>query len=251
MIKSDKEKYWGDRAAEYSHFKWANDREYLNEFLNACEFGRDDYVLDLGCGTGLVTKEIAMFVRRVIGLDNSKEMLNQCDGNFNLMIGDARDNPFPDEVFDRVIARNIFHHMTNGIMEGLKETHRVLKTGGRLIVGERVPPSDEVLDEYKEIMKLKDNRIVFTEEKLRGFIMCLGFKVIKSFPVWIKEMSVRGWLNKSGLSDGVKMEIFRRHYNGSDEFKKAHHLEERVNSNLEIVDCIINIKNIVVVAEKQ
>lgn len=249
MIKSDKEKYWGDRAAEYSDFKWANDREYLNEFLNACEFGRDDYVLDLGCGTGLVTKEIAMFVRRVIGLDNSKEMLAQCDGSFNLMIGDARDNPFPDGVFDRVIARNIFHHMTDGLVDGMRETCRVLKRGGRLVIGERVPPSDEVRKEYAEIMALKDDRVIFTEDNLKGLVSCADFMVIKSFPVWIRGVSVRDWLNKSGLSEEARLEIFDRHANGSKEFKEAHSLVISWK-DYSTFDCEINIKNIVVVAEK-
>jgi hypothetical protein len=134
--------------------------------------------------------------------------------------------------------------MTSSLLNGARESYRVLRHGGRIIVGERVPPSDEVRDEYKDMIRLKDNRVVFTENKLRSLLMAVGFRIVKSFPVWIGRISVRDWLNKCNVPRKVWDEIYDRHLNGSDEFKKAHRMEIIPG------DMFIDIKNIVIVAEK-
>ncbi len=254
MIRSDKEQYWRDRASRYSGFKWANDKGYLKAFIEACDFRKTDLVLEVGCGTGIVSRAALPLAGRVIGLDNSKEMLSQCDGEFSLMFGDVADIPFPDQTFDKVLARNVFHHVTHELKKGLDECHRVLKRGGKIIVGERVPPSDskQVYIEYREMLRLKDERIIFDEDKLRYFLICSGFGNLHFLPFWIKGFSVREWLENSGLDDSVQSEIWNRHINGSDEFKEASHMrftEERVCDKMGEIDCVIDIKNLIVVGE--
>jgi ubiquinone/menaquinone biosynthesis C-methylase UbiE len=245
VIRSNKEKYWRDRASRYSGFKWANDHEYKWTFISACDLKKSDWVLDVGCGPGIMTRVVLPLVDRVIGLDDSKEMLTQCDGEFNFMFGDARDIPFPDRTFDKVLARNVFHHMTKALRIGMGECHRVLKPGGRIIIGERTPPSDsrQVHVEYREMLRLKDERHTFTEDSLRYFLINSGFGNLSFSTFWIKGFDVREWLENSGLSDGVQAEIWDRHVNGSQEFKEA--------SRMKIAEgnCVVDIKNLIVVGE--
>ena len=254
MIRSDKEKYWRDRASRYSGFKWANDEGYLRSFISACDFQLTDWVLDVGCGPGIVSKEASHVAHRVIGLDNSKEMLTECEGDFNLMFGDVGDIPFPAQTFDKVLARNVFHHMTKNLRDGMRECRRVLKPGGRIIIGERVPPADskQVYIEYREMLRLKDERIIFDEDKLRYFLISSGFGNLHFLPFWIKGFSVREWLENSGLDDDVQMEIWNRHVNGSDEFKEASHMrftDEPICEKKGIAHCHIDLKNLIVVGE--
>lgn len=145
-----------------------------------------------------------------------------------------------NESFDKVIARNVFHHIYLDVEKAAEECCRVTKEGGAIIVGERVPPADEVRQEYEQILILKDQRIVFTESSLWSLLATAGFKILKSRDVWIRNLSVRSWLRKSGLSKEIQEKIFALHVCGSEAFRKAH--------NLKIVgdDCFIDIKSVIV-----
>lgn len=242
---SKKEEYWRDRAAEYSGFKWANDEGYLLAFIAACDLKQEDRVLDLGCGPGIVAREVAKTVDCIVGLDNSKDMLLECDGSYNLLLADAGANPFPDFSFDKVLARNIFHHMTENLLQGARESYRVLKTGGHIIVGERIPPSANLLGEWRSMLALKDERICFTAQELFRLLDAVGFKVLHSFPFWNRRISVRTWLGKTGLPIRTQADIFERHVSGTQAFR------EGLNMTISHGDCTIDIKNIIMVAERR
>jgi predicted SAM-dependent methyltransferase len=58
-------------------------------------------------------------------------------------VGDARDlSAFPDGTFDEVYASHVLEHLDyhEEVLKALREWHRVLKAGGRLLVG--VPDMD-------------------------------------------------------------------------------------------------------------
>jgi len=244
MIRTDKQQYWKDRASQYRGFKWANDPAYLSALVKVCKPKRGEWILDVGVGTGLVAEAILPFASRVVGIDNSKEMIAQCNGKFNVMFCDARDIPYPDGSFDKIIARNVFHHIIEGLQDAANECYRVLKKGGRIIIGERTPPSDETRTEYEAIFKLKDKRNVFIEDHLTNLIETAGFTFVDSKALWIRGFSVRTWLEKSGLPDDVKDKIYALHVSGSDNLKRAYKMKERDG------DCLIDIKNVIVVGEK-
>ena len=244
MIETDKERYWKDRASQYGAFKWANNSSYLSAFIKACAFEKENWILDAGVGIGLVAKAILPFVSKVVGIDNSKDMLTQCNGNFNLMFCDVRDIPYPDGSFDKIIARNIFHHVTERLQVAMNECHRVLKESGRIIIGERIPPSDETKEEYEAIFRLKDKRVVFIEDDLIELLKKTGFTFMHSKIHWIRGLSVKTWLAKSGLPDETQGKIFALHINGSNELKEAYSMKIRDD------DCFIDIKNLILVGEK-
>jgi SAM-dependent methyltransferase len=77
--------------------------------------GRGDEVLDIGCGTGLTTREAARAAApgRVLGLDISERMLERARqlteaeglGNVRYELGDAQVHPFERASFDVAISR--------------------------------------------------------------------------------------------------------------------------------------------------
>lgn len=77
-------------------------------------------VLDVGCGTGLITKQIP----NAIGLDNSWEMLSQYQGE--KVLADAHEIPFPDKSFDTVISLTVLQDVEKPLTV-LKEMKRVGK----------------------------------------------------------------------------------------------------------------------------
>ncbi len=157
---------------------------------------------------------------------------------------DIRDSIFCDNVFDKVTARMVFHHITERTQEAMDECYRILKTGGKMILSEGVPPIPEVKEDYKRIFKLKEKRLTFTEEDLVNLMKNSGFKNIRVFAHVMKNFSVRDWLNNSGLPRDKQNKIYELHVSGSEIFKKAYNMK-KVNG-----DCLIDTKNLILVGEK-
>ena len=105
------------------------------------ELERDpfDNVLDVGCGTGPVIELLARKYpeKHFVGLDITPAMIEvaQSKGlpNAEFVVGDAENLPFGDGSFDALLCSNSFHHYPNpGAF--LREAHRVLHPGGKLIL---------------------------------------------------------------------------------------------------------------------
>ena len=108
-------------------------------------------VLDVACGTGDFTIEIAQKAvkgSKVTGIDLSEGMMRIgrekiAAANVDAVLeqGDCEALKYPDNRFDRISVgfgvRN-FEHLTIG----LKEMHRVLKKGGKLVILELSVPSN-------------------------------------------------------------------------------------------------------------
>jgi len=99
---------------------------------------------DLGCGTGHLTRLLAPFVRRVIGVDASQAMLELARAhtsdlsNVDLRSGDLETLPLDNASLDAAILALVLHNVANpGIV--LREAARVLRPGGRLLVLDMMP----------------------------------------------------------------------------------------------------------------
>ena len=120
-----------------------------------------DAVLDIGCGAGvdsLVAARLVGATGRVVGLDVTPAMIERARAhqarlglaNLSFQVGDAEALPFPDNDFDAVISNGVFN-LALDKEKALRETHRVLKPGGRFMIADMVlvaalPPekSDQV-----------------------------------------------------------------------------------------------------------
>ncbi|MEU3397958.1 class I SAM-dependent methyltransferase [Streptomyces filamentosus] len=92
-------------------------------------------LLDLACGTGLVTERIARPGLRVLGADAAHAMLRTAAGRLpgRTVRADARRLPFPDASLDAVCAVWLLH-LVPFTGEVLAEAARVLRPGGVLAV---------------------------------------------------------------------------------------------------------------------
>jgi ubiquinone/menaquinone biosynthesis C-methylase UbiE len=103
-------------------------------------------ILDIGCGTGTLTLEIARRAPEhsmVVGLDPVKEMLGVAkqrnheigkgkpEKKIEFREGIIENIPFKDNFFDIVVATMTTHHLERSLKyKGFKEVFRVLKSGG-------------------------------------------------------------------------------------------------------------------------
>ena len=90
-------------------------------------------VLDLGCGTGIVTKHLAEYYRKVTGIDPTQEMLNMAKPSLpekvELIKGTAESLPFPDSSLNLVVSAQAFHWFDYD--KAGAEIMRVLKSDGK------------------------------------------------------------------------------------------------------------------------
>lgn len=100
------------------------------------------HVLDVGCATGRLLCRLAEAgVKNLCGsdlaaniLDVARQKLSSFDVEADLKIADAEEKlPWSGNTFDFVTLTGVFHHFYKP-QKALQEIHRVLKTGGRLIL---------------------------------------------------------------------------------------------------------------------
>lgn len=108
---------------------------YLHEGMN---------ILDVGCGPGSVTANIAQIVGpegSVTGIDQEKKSLEEAEAlskqlgisNVTFIEGDAYDITFEDDRFDLVFSSAVFEYLRDPV-RALQEKSRVTKPGGFVIV---------------------------------------------------------------------------------------------------------------------
>jgi SAM-dependent methyltransferase len=123
---------------EDSHWWFVGRRAILEEFLKqiirASESKiQNPKILDVGCGTGANLEMLGKFGESE-GVDVSDEALEFCrTKGLKVHKGLAEKLPFADESFDIVTALDVVEHLDDDVA-GLKEMHRVLKTGGSALV---------------------------------------------------------------------------------------------------------------------
>ena len=97
----------------------------------------DEGVLDVGCGTGTYALEFVKLGLDVVCLDSSRRMLKIArtkSGDMDMALGCAEDMPFRDDSFDLVVGVTLFEFLKKP-EEAVWEMRRVLKPGGRIILG--------------------------------------------------------------------------------------------------------------------
>jgi len=96
-------------------------------------------VLELGCGTGTFTRELARSGADIIAIDVSPELLeiarlNYSAPNVHYQTENAYALSYPDAAFDSVVGSSVLHHLE--VEEALRNIYRVLKPGGTIFFTE-------------------------------------------------------------------------------------------------------------------
>jgi ubiquinone/menaquinone biosynthesis C-methylase UbiE len=131
------------------------DRTIKRRVIDRAAIAPGERVLDVGCGTGTLAILAAQAARgvSVSGLDadpailaRAREKAAAADvrAGFDEAMSDAL--PYPDANFDLVLSTLFFHHLPdNSKRRTAAELVRVLKPGGRFVVGDLGRPQDPLM----------------------------------------------------------------------------------------------------------
>lgn len=170
-------------------------REYRKAILSMLEQDASARLLDLGCGDGRFTVEMAKEVGtlNIYGVDRLDGGLDDIVG-FEKVVGDLNETlPLESESFDAIVASQIIEHL-NDTDTFVKEAYRVLKSQGYFIVStdnlaslhnivylifSKQPPPCLVSDEIGLSFKRPAHRRMFTIQALCKLLKYHGFEVEK------------------------------------------------------------------------
>lgn len=138
----DREYFESDRCEGWERFRADRGLSALKaRELELLDVSAGQSVLDAGCGRGEVLLACAEAGARVAGLDYSEAALRISRdtlagvGGAELVQGDVTALPWPDGSFDAVVCGDVIEHLVpDDAAAMLREIHRVLAPGGRLIL---------------------------------------------------------------------------------------------------------------------
>ena len=138
MKENGNQQFWDRWSGFYDPFMHSNERLY-NDIAARMKrrLSRKMNVLELACGTGLISRRIAASVQSLEATDFSPEMIAEAKKKVNssrlhFSVQDATALPYAAESFDAVVIVNALHILPEPETV-LAEIHRVLKPGGLLL----------------------------------------------------------------------------------------------------------------------
>jgi ubiquinone/menaquinone biosynthesis C-methylase UbiE len=123
---------WSSPAGQ---MRWARRCRLFKEFLG----NNKKRVLEIGCGTGLFTKELAHTDNTVVAIDISDALIRRAKerisaSNVHFVVGNAYETEFKSGSFDYIVGSSSLHHLD--VNSALKEFSRILKSGGGMMFTE-------------------------------------------------------------------------------------------------------------------
>lgn len=186
----------GDRARLTDLLRRREDRQALNEKL--LEPGQSWMlwatalstllppldVADFGCGTGVLSVELAKWAKKVVAIDRSSSSLEQAKAraekagaeNISFLEADLHKLPLPAGKKDLVVISQSLHHVAEPA-DVLKEAARLLKPQGRIVVLELMPHQEKWVQE-----QLGHIHLGFEPKVLEQHLADAGFKNVVFTP---------------------------------------------------------------------
>jgi SAM-dependent methyltransferase len=123
---------WSSPAGK---LRWARRCRLFKEFIG----NHKSLVLEIGCGTGLFTKELAETDNQIVAIDISDALIEKAKErvhaqNVKFVVDNAYKTKFRSNYYDFIVGSSSLHHLD--VDAALKEFSRILKPGGGIMFTE-------------------------------------------------------------------------------------------------------------------
>ena len=178
------ESFWSRSVTLYDIFMRSNRKVYAQICEQiASHLVRDSKVLELACGTGLLSIPLAARVRAWEATDLSPEMIRAASrkphaGSLHFSVQDASCLPYAAESFDLVLIANALHIIKHPDWV-LSEIHRVLKPNGMLFAPTFIHGENTGYRFRVKLMETVGFRVVnaWSATEFEKFVAGFGFAV--------------------------------------------------------------------------
>jgi ArsR family transcriptional regulator len=134
---------------------------------------------DLGCGTGQLTETVAPYVRQVVAVDSSNDMLDAARlrlggaRNVDLRQGELESLPVQDGELDAAMLSLVLHYSPSPA-RALSEVGRALRPGGRVLVVDMLPHDRQ---EYQQ--QMGHVWLGFSDKQIERFLTGASFTDVR------------------------------------------------------------------------
>ena len=110
----------------------------LEPVLERLELEPRHHVLEVGCGSGLLLREIEQRVERAVGTDISEALISRYRGSAETHVCAAHELPFEREEFDRILMYGVVQYFPglDYFSEVVHELVTLLRAPGILVIGD-------------------------------------------------------------------------------------------------------------------
>jgi len=185
-VKAKARKYFANVAGQWDRMREDFfDETIADSILQASDVRPDSIVVDVGCGTGFLTQQVAARTHasgKTVGVDLSPSMLQVAKDNMaklgllesvEFRVGDAEKLPIDDDFADAIVGNMILHHCLRP-KRAISEMARVLKEGGRLALADLEKHNERWLRE-----EMEDRWLGFDLAKVKKWFEAAGLEDVK------------------------------------------------------------------------
>lgn len=119
----------------FAIFRHYSERERI---LSKVKFNKEDSILDLGCGSGRWERSLSPYVKEIVGVDFSEELLDIAEHNSPPTVKFIKSNVLDfdtDKKFDHILLSGVIQYLDNKDLNTLLQKCKGwLKEGGDLII---------------------------------------------------------------------------------------------------------------------
>ncbi len=210
---------WGERAKKgflASGIDPSDRKGHKNDYIDllqkmalqeVLELKGDEIILDFGCGSGRISYWIAPKVKKVVGLEITREMIdlaekNRVAENVEFIVYDGVRFPVVPYPFDLILSVGVLQTMKEELLKRtLSGLAQYLKKDGRFYLIEQASDNPKVeRPEVEQYLK------AFKESKLE----CLRYYPIRSGRWWLLYLIRYGFIPKNWFSRIAHDELLKR-----------------------------------------
>lgn len=214
------------RAGRYDRSSsWCTDPEMMRRMVELAAPRSTDLILDVACGTGLVSEAFRGKVARIVGIDLTPAMTSQALTRVDtLVLGAAESLPFGNEQFDLTTCRQGIQFMDAAL--AVKEMVRVTKKNGRVIIISLCAYGEEDRKEYFEILHLRNpaRRNFFVPDELSQLLREAGCREVHLHN-YVSDENVDVWSDNGAIPETNRERIRAIYRDASTEFRRLHRLQ--------------------------